>query len=78
MKNTERRDLGIPYIADKDCFAEMARTRRLVQKLNTMDASDFNALKLATAELLGTSENGIINPPFHCDYGFHIHVGKNF
>lgn len=49
MKNTERRDLGIPYIADKDCFAEMARTRRLVQKLNTMDASDFNALKLATA-----------------------------
>ena len=78
MKNTERRDLGIPYIADKDCFAEMARTRRLVQKLNTMDASDFNALKLATAELLGTCENGIINPPFHCDYGFHIHVGKNF
>ena len=37
MKNTERRDLGIPYIADKDCFAEMARTRRLVQKLNTVD-----------------------------------------
>lgn len=29
-------------------------------------------------ELLGKSENAVINPPFFCDYGFHIEVGKNF
>src|SRR5699024_300196 len=29
-------------------------------------------------ELLGKSENAFINPPFYCDYGSHIEVGKNF
>lgn len=30
-------------------------------------------------ELLGDcTEDIFIRPPFHCDYGFNIHVGKNF
>ena len=29
-------------------------------------------------ELLGKSEGAFINPPFYCDYGFNIEVGKNF
>jgi len=28
--------------------------------------------------LLGSSDGAFINPPFYCDYGSHIHVGKNF
>lgn len=27
---------------------------------------------------MGQSENAFINPPFFCDYGSHIEVGKNF
>ena len=27
---------------------------------------------------MGKSENAFINPPFYCDYGFRIEVGKNF
>ena len=29
-------------------------------------------------ELLGKSDHAFINPPFFCDYGKHIEVGKNF
>lgn len=29
-------------------------------------------------ELLEKSEGAFINPPFYCDYGFNIEVGKNF
>ena len=29
-------------------------------------------------ELLGKSDGAFINPPFYCDYGSHIEVGKNF
>ncbi len=56
----------------------MAVARRLCQKLNAMDRSDFEGLKAVARELLGSSENAVLNPPFYCDYGFHIHVGKNF
>ena len=77
MNNQERRDKGMAYIADDACWAEMAVARRLCQKLNTMDRSDFEGLKAVARELLGSSENAVLNPPFYCDYGFHIHVGKN-
>ena len=29
-------------------------------------------------QLLGKSHKAFINPPFYCDYGFHIEVGENF
>ena len=52
--------------------------RRLLHRLNHTDLADFAALKAIVKELLGKSENAVINPPFFCDYGFHIEVGKNF
>ena len=43
-----------------------------------MDRSDFDGIAQIVKELLGKSENAFINPPFCCDYGSHIEVGKNF
>lgn len=43
-----------------------------------MDRSDFAGIAEVVKELLGRSENAMINPPFYCDYGTHIRVGKNF
>ena len=57
---------------------EQAEARRLTQKLNTMDRSDFEGLKAVVKELLGRSDGAVINPPFYCDYGKNIEVGKNF
>lgn len=78
MKNTERRDLQLPYISDDEVFEEQKRARKLTQELNTADRSDFETLKRIVKELLGKSEDAFINPPFYCDYGTNIEVGKNF
>ncbi|MCR4818686.1 MAG: sugar O-acetyltransferase [Fretibacterium sp.] len=78
MTNSERRDKGLLYISDEAVMQEQAAARRLTQKLNTMDRADFEGLRAVVKQLLGRSEGATINPPFYCDYGKHIEVGKNF
>ncbi|MDE6621335.1 MAG: sugar O-acetyltransferase [Lachnospiraceae bacterium] len=78
MTNRERRDLQMLYISDEEVMEEQKRARRLTQKLNTADRSDFETIGSIVKELLGKSEGAFINPPFYCDYGTHIEVGKNF
>ena len=78
MTNKERRDRELPHIADEDVFEEQKKARRLTQALNTADRSDFDAIGKIVKELLGKSDGAFINPPFYCDYGFNIEVGKNF
>lgn len=43
-----------------------------------MDRSDFDGIGSVVTELFGKSDNAFVNPPFYCDYGKHIEVGKNF
>jgi len=78
MNHRERRDKGMVYISDDTVFEEQKRARVLTQKLNMADRSDFALLQEIVKELLGKSEGAFINPPFYCDYGSHIEVGKNF
>lgn len=78
MTHSERRDLGLPYISDNEVFEEQKFARRLTHKLNTTDRSDFETIGKIIKELFGKSENAFVNPPFYCDYGKHIEVGKNF
>ena len=78
MNNIERRDRGMAYISDESVMEQQKKARILTQKLNTMDRSDFKGLGEVVKELLGKSEGAWINPPFYCDYGFNIEVGKNF
>ena len=78
MTQRERRDLQLPYISDESVYEEQKRARILTQKLNTMDRSDFEGIQKVIQELLQTQETPFINPPFYCDYGNHIKVGKNF
>ena len=78
MNQPDRRDSGMVYIADEACFAQMMRARRITCAMNQHDATDLEGLMDLAQELLQTEERPIINPPFFCDYGSHIHVGKNF
>lgn len=78
MTNQERRDAQMAYISDEDIFAEQQVCRRKLQKLNFMDRSDFEGIEEVVKDLLGKSEGAFINPPFYCDYGTNIEVGKNF
>ena len=78
MDNIERRDREMAYISDDAVMEEQKVCRRILQRLNTVDRSDFDAIGKIVEELLGKSESAFINPPFYCDYGSHIEVGKNF
>ena len=78
MDNIKRRDLEMPYISDASVMEEQKVCRRILQELNFADRSDFEKISRIVKELLGKSENAFINPPFYCDYGSHIEVGKNF
>lgn len=78
MDNKVRRDANLPYITDMAILEEQKECRRILQKLNTMDCSDLEGICKVAKEIFGRSENPIINPPFYCDYGKHIEVGKNF
>ena len=78
MDNIKRRDLEMPYISDASVMEEQKECRRILQELNFADRSDFEKVSRSVKELLGKSENAFINPPFYCDYGSHIEVGKNF
>lgn len=78
MTNKARRDAQMAYISDDSIMEEQKVCRRILQKLNFMDRSDFDGIADTVKELLGKSDGAFINPPFYCDYGTHIETGKNF
>ena len=78
MTNRERRDAQLAYISDDEVFEEQKVCRKILQRLNSVDCSDFGEISKIVKELLGKSDGAFINPPFYCDYGKHIEVGKNF
>lgn len=77
MDQIKRRDAQIPYISDDAVFDEQKIARRLTQRLNTMDRSDFDGLRALARELFAPGSDVFVNPPFYCDYGKHIFFGKN-
>lgn len=78
MDHIQRRDAELPYISDAAVMEEQRVCRRILQRLNTVDRSDFERISAIVKELFPDSQNAMINPPFFCDYGTHISVGKNF
>lgn len=78
MTSQERRSQERLFIADDADWVEMKRARRLTQALNTADRADFDQIRAIINELFGKSdETTFVNPPFYCDYGTNIEVGKN-
>lgn len=78
MTGKERREQGMLFLADDADWVEMKRARRLTQALNTIDRTDFDGIRAIVNELFGKSdETTFLNPPFYCDYGSNIEVGRN-
>lgn len=78
LTHPQRRDAGMAYIADEAVNEEMLQCKKILQKLNFMDRFDLDGIRETVKELFGKSEDAFVNPPFYCDYGKHIEVGKNF
>ena len=55
------------------------KNRALVRKYNTIDPQKLWEKYLLLKELLAQAdEQTLIEPPFYCDNGWNIRVGKNF
>ncbi len=78
MTNGERRDRGMVYVADEQVFAEMAECKKKLKKLNGLDRWEYDQIALAAKEVLPHSQGVFVIPPFYCEYGTHIRIGRNF
>ena len=80
MKTEKEKMLaGEPYQAwDKTLYNERIECRKTLQKLNN-SIPDTDKWRSAITELLPNTQDKVyIEPPFRCDYGSNIILGKNF
>lgn len=65
--------------ADAELTKEYLNTSEIVFKFNSLPFSERAARNEILARLLGSmGTNCRILSPFHCDFGYNIHVGDNF
>ena len=74
---------GLPYLAGgkkgKELFRERQHAKIKLQEFNAMHPSKIRERHQILKELFGkTDGNFYLEPPFHCDYGYNIEIGKNF
>lgn len=76
----ERMVAGELYVADNPELGGLnTRRRRLIHAINTSAWGDFDGRKALFTELFaGFGKGSFIEPPFQCDYGCNITVGRNF
>ena len=80
MKTEKQKMLaGEPYLAwDETLYNERVQCRKTLQKLNN-SITDTHEWKSAMSELIKKTQDGLfLEPPFRCDYGYNIILGKNF
>lgn len=77
MTQKERMLSGQAYRVDAALAQEMRQTRELLRLFNS--ETDPASREPLLRRLLGSAgEGSYIEPPFRCDYGSNIHVGKRF
>ena len=58
--------------------AERHKARLICQQINSMDEEVKEERNRLFLDLLGKAENDLcIEPPFYCDYGYNIKLGRN-
>jgi maltose O-acetyltransferase len=69
---------GEPYRADDpELRADALRADRLMRLYNATGAHEEERRAELLAELLAASGEGVVlRPPFHCDYGYNIRLGR--
>lgn len=81
MTEKEKMLAGLIYDANYDpaLIAERQECKELCHDFNALRPKDMEARSALLHKILGSiSGNILIEQPFHCDYGYNIHVGDNF
>lgn len=79
MKTEKEKMLsGETYFAnDKQLTAERTMVKKLLHKLNVTEYVVSGTSRALLKQLLPNANKQIyIEPPFHCDYGYNIHIGE--
>ena len=67
------------YAYDSALCADRVRAKELCHAYNQLRPSDAAGMRELLQQLLGkTGETFCVTAPFWCDYGYNIHLGKNF
>lgn len=71
---------GLPYKAWLDGLEEeRLLCKQRIYQYNLLPPDQRERIPALLKDLLGkTGDNIMIEPPFHCDYGWNIEVGENF
>ena len=79
MKARELQQAGYLYPLDEELLNAHNNAKRLTRLLNaTLETERPKRSEIATELFAQAGEGTYLEPPFHCDYGCNIRVGKNF
>lgn len=79
MDNQTGRESSMVYLTDGTIRREQLKTKLELRQYNQCMPFDMeNGLKHLDAVGIKHKEKLYFEPPFHCEYGKHIQVGKNF
>lgn len=80
MTQKERMLAGLVYkVMDPELRKEHHQAKERTRRLNATLETEEDLRRQLVQEIFGAAgEGAYIEPPFHCDYGIHTTVGKNF
>lgn len=81
MTEKEKMLAGLIYDANNDpaLIVERAECKELCRDYNDLRPRETARREELLRRILGSSKEGlIVEQPFYCDYGYNIHVGRNF
>lgn len=81
MTEKEKMLAGMIYDANYDpqLIAERLDCKELCHDYNSLRPKDTEGRNAVIRRLLGSVQDGfLIEQPFVCDYGYNIHIGRNF
>lgn len=79
LSEKEKMLQGMEYFpSDKALFADRESAKALCHEFNLFDITDRKGSRALIKRLVGTYAGAWIEPPFYCDYGYNIKLGKNF
>lgn len=78
MTEKEKMIKGLQYNpVNPRLVLDQARASRICTKYNKKAFNDLNMRSRRLRKLINTKGNFWIKPPFYCDYGYNIYIGKN-
>lgn len=81
MTEKDKMLAGMIYDANNDSalIAERLECKELCHDYNNLRPKDTENRKKIMTQILGSTKGDfLIEQPFHCDYGYNIHIGRNF